>query len=146
MSPGALGADLRRRPVSPRLLVALALLGLFVGVIGARAYERNRVLFTEGGSQVAYVDLAVGLAYIATGLLAWRRRPENRVGALMTAVGFAWFIGAWGNISDWNVLRQAFGAFYDHSKGYDLFRVGLWFEALNQAILIHLILAFPGGG
>ena len=34
---------------------------------------------------------------------------------------------------------------FDHSNGYDAFRVTLWFEALNQAILVHLILAFPGG-
>ena len=146
MSLGAPGVEIRRRRMSPRLLVALALLGLFVGVIGERLYARERVFWGHGsGWQVPYVDLAVGLAFIATGLVAWRRRPENRVGALMTAVGFAWFIGAWGNLTDWNIFRQMFGASYDHSNGYDMFRVGLWFEALSQAILVHLILAFPNG-
>ncbi|MGQ0668712.1 MAG: sensor histidine kinase [Actinomycetota bacterium] len=146
MSLGAPGVEIRRRRVSPWLLAALALLGLFVGVIGARVYAREKTFFvTHGASPAPYVDLAVGLAYIATGLVAWRRRPGNRVGPLMTAVGFTWFIGAWGNVTDWNIFRQAFGGAYDHSNGWDLFRAALWFEALNQAILVHLILAFPGG-
>lgn len=38
-------------------------------------------------------DLASGLAFIAAGLIAWRQRPGNRVGPLMTGIGFAWFGG-----------------------------------------------------
>ena len=32
----------------------------------------------------------IGGAFIGTGLFAWRRRPENRFGALMVAVGFTY--------------------------------------------------------
>ncbi len=136
----------RRPHPNAALLVGLGVLGLFVGVVGERLYIAVWNQFAASANpQVPYVDLAVGLAYIGTGLVAWRRRPENWIGRLMTAMGFAWFIGAWGNLTDWNVLRQAFDPVFDHSNGYDAFRVALWFEALNQAILVHLILAFPAG-
>jgi signal transduction histidine kinase len=35
---------------------------------------------------------AVGWSFVGTGLYAWRRRPENRTGALMVLLGFAWFV------------------------------------------------------
>ena len=33
-------------------------------------------------------------SFVGTGLYAWRRRPESRVGALMVLLGFAWCIPA----------------------------------------------------
>ena len=35
------------------------------------------------------VQLAVGIAFLVAGLVAWWRRPANRLGALMVATGFA---------------------------------------------------------
>ena len=43
------------------------------------------------------LDLAVGAAYLVVGLIAMRRRPGNRIGPLMLAVAFLWFIGNYGN-------------------------------------------------
>jgi DNA-binding CsgD family transcriptional regulator len=37
------------------------------------------------------VDVAVGATFLATGSVAWRRRPENRTGLLMVLSGLAWF-------------------------------------------------------
>jgi DNA-binding CsgD family transcriptional regulator len=37
------------------------------------------------------VDVVVGVSFLAAGLLAWRRRPENRTGLLMVASGIVWF-------------------------------------------------------
>ena len=37
------------------------------------------------------VELAVGLAFLGGGLVAWRRRPENRTGLLMVISAAAWF-------------------------------------------------------
>ena len=34
----------------------------------------------------------VGWSFVGTGLYAWRRRPESRIGLLMVLLGFAWFI------------------------------------------------------
>ncbi|MDT7577365.1 MAG: hypothetical protein QOH17_3698, partial [Pseudonocardiales bacterium] len=41
------------------------------------------------------IDVAfrvVGASFAACGLVAWRRRPDNRSGLLMTATGFALFV------------------------------------------------------
>jgi signal transduction histidine kinase len=35
--------------------------------------------------------LFVGWSFVASGIVAWTRRPENHVGALMLAVGLMWF-------------------------------------------------------
>ena len=37
---------------------------------------------------------SVGWSFIGTGLYAWRRRPESRIGELMVLLGFAWFLAA----------------------------------------------------
>src|SRR6266542_21852 len=136
----------RELALSRPLMAILAMLGAAVAFAGEAMFLRDRESFgLWQHPEIATVDFAVGLAYIFTGLVAWRRRPSNRVGLLMTAVGFAWFIGAWGNLSDLNVWRGVCGFVYDTSPKFDLFRVAYWFEALNQAILLHLILSFPTG-
>ena len=38
-------------------------------------------------------DLVTGWTLIACGLVAWSRRPGSRIGALMAATGFSWFLG-----------------------------------------------------
>src|SRR3954451_8828068 len=40
-----------------------------------------------------------GLAYTASGLIAARRRPDNRLGALMVALGLLWLAGWLGGVS-----------------------------------------------
>ncbi|MBI4897099.1 MAG: sensor histidine kinase [Actinobacteria bacterium] len=74
------------------------------------------------------VALLVGWSFIGTGLFAWWRRPLNRTGMLMTAVGFTWFISSL-TISD--------------VPGVFIFGV-----ALNNLVLIvlaYLVFAFPSG-
>jgi len=117
----------------PRLIV-LALVGLLVGAVGEWASVVN-----GQHAVIAGVDLAVGLTYLTAGLVAMRRRPGNRIGMLMTAFALAWFIGAWGNVS----VAREFGEVPVY--GFDQVRVVIWFDALNQAVLVHLILAFPSG-
>jgi signal transduction histidine kinase len=45
------------------------------------------------GAEAILTDAASGLAFCLAGLAAWRRRPANRVGPLMTGIGLAWFGG-----------------------------------------------------
>jgi signal transduction histidine kinase len=71
---------------------------------------------------------ALGLGFIGTGLFAWWRRPENRFGALMTAVGFAWYIGA---------LAESNNAL--------LFTIGLTFGGAVWGVIVMMLLAFPSG-
>ena len=74
------------------------------------------------------LEVLVGLAFVASGLVARVRRPENRTGSLMILVGLSWFGGA----------LQASNASLPYTLGY----AG---GTLIAAILIHLMLAFPSG-
>jgi class 3 adenylate cyclase len=68
------------------LLVAAAVSALGVFAIGALArypYPASSLV----------VDAIVGWSFLAAGLVAWDRRPENRIGPLMVLAGIAWFIG-----------------------------------------------------
>ena len=79
---------------------------------------------------VATVGLAVpvGLGFVAAGLYAWHRRPENRTGPLMAAVGYTWFLGALAESDDSLV-----------------FSLGNALGAVNIGFLVWLVLAYPSG-
>jgi hypothetical protein len=76
----------------------------------------------------AAITLVIGWSFIGVGLFAWARRPDNRVGMLMVAVGFTWFLGQMG-ISNVPLL----------------FTVGNYFSSLFIVVGIHLLFAFPSG-
>jgi signal transduction histidine kinase len=77
---------------------------------------------------IAIFGPVIGAAFIGTGLLAWWRRPENRFGALMVAVGFSYCLsGLIVTTDSW------------------LFIAGLLLIAVPYAILFHILLAFPSG-
>ncbi|WP_353940951.1 histidine kinase [Streptomyces sp. HUAS MG91] len=104
-------------------LTGAAALAVVSASAGTWAYGRS------GASASDLVrDLAVGGAYVIAGLVAWRRRPANHTGPLMTAEGITWFFG--------NLQGSAVPA---------LFSFGAWWEALNMAVLLHLVLSFPEG-
>ena len=77
---------------------------------------------------IAVFGPIIGGAFIGTGLFAWLRRPENRFGALMVALGFAYCL------SGLIVSTDAWP-----------FIAGLTLIALPYAILFHILLAFPSG-
>ena len=107
-------------------LAAAAALGLALSAIAmllvlASDHEDNKA---------ATIALAVtaGVSFIASGLFALWRRPENRTGYLLAAVGYLWFFGALSESNnDW------------------LFTVGGALGSLVFGAFIHLLLAFPGG-
>ena len=72
--------------------------------------------------------LPVGLAFVAAGLIAWSRRPENRTGILMAAVGFTWFIGA-----------------LSESNSSLVFSLGVAFGSVVYGFFVWLVLGFPSG-
>src|SRR5262249_28601252 len=76
----------------------------------------------------AVLALLAGLSFIAAGLVAWSRRPDNHVGRLMVATGFAWFL---------NPLTLANEAW--------IFTLANATQALVLAVFVHLLLAFPTG-
>jgi len=76
-----------------------------------------------------FVYRVTGGSFIVSGLIAWQRRPENRVGALMVAVGFALFADP--------LLSQP-----DSSLAKTL---GLLFTDFWSVIFAVLLLCFPHG-
>lgn len=79
--------------------------------------------------QWAAVGLTIiGAVYVATGCLAWRRRPGNRMGALLVAGGYAWLASS--------LVNTAVPA---------LVAAGLMTATVPLAVLLHLLLAFPSG-
>ncbi|MFD2766542.1 ATP-binding protein [Micromonospora eburnea] len=101
----------------------LAALAVAVGGLGAWAYANT------GASPSDWArDLAVGLSFATAGLVARWRRPGNPVWLLLYLDGVTWFLGN-----------------FQGTRVPALFAVGAWLEALNMAILVHLLLAFPYG-
>jgi signal transduction histidine kinase len=78
------------------------------------------------------VSAAVGIvttwSFVGTGLYAWWRRPGNRFGALMTAVGFTFLLGAL-TASDESML----------------FTIGILLSSVYFAVFAHMLLVYPDG-
>jgi signal transduction histidine kinase len=74
------------------------------------------------------VVLIVGWGFIGVGLFAWDRRPNNSVGSLMVATGFAWLL-SWISASNTSVL----------------FTAGVFLSSLYFVTAIHMLLAAPYG-
>ena len=70
-----------------------------------------------GRPELFGLDAAAGFSLVFLGLAAWAQRPESRVGPIMSAAGFAWFLGT------------------------------LWSPAvyLHRGPLAHLLLSYPRG-
>jgi signal transduction histidine kinase len=111
---------------SKRAVWALAVLGFACGIALVPGIATSD--FAEDRGLWIALDLVIGFGFIGTGAFAWRRRPGNRVGALMMATGFAWYL---------SVAPLVDSAF--------LFTVGQATSNLFVATAIHLLLAFPSG-
>src|SRR5207248_45882 len=72
--------------------------------------------------------LVVGWSFVAGGLIAWTRRPENRTGRLLVATGFVFFT-----------------RFLTESNQPVVFALGEATSALLLAVFVHLLLAYPTG-
>ena len=77
----------RERPWLALLPVGLAAGGIALALVLTSSHEDNTIVN-------AVLGLVLGWSFIGSGLFAWSRRPSNRTGPLMVAVGFVWFLGA----------------------------------------------------
>jgi hypothetical protein len=104
------------------LLAAALVAGLGVAALQLASDHRDPV--------AVWVVFAPGVCwcFVATGLYAWRHRPESRIGALMVALGFAWLLFC---------LQAA-----DSPVVYTIALVlgGLW-----GSLFLHIGLSFPSG-
>jgi signal transduction histidine kinase len=109
-----------------RALWALAAAGVLFGVADLALILNSDFVDARGAWGAG--ALVVGWSFIGVGLFAWGRRPDNRVGMLMAAAGFAWLVTAAG-LGDLPLV----------------FTLGQVFGAVFFAVICHLLLAFPGG-
>jgi signal transduction histidine kinase len=109
-----------------RALLALFVLGvLFAGADVALVLTSNH---DDQKLVTAILGPLIGLAFIGTGAFAWWRRPLNRFGLLMTAVGFAWFVGG---------LTES-----DNAIAYT---IGNYVGPLYLVLVVQMLLGFPTG-
>ena len=109
-----------------RALIALAVAGFALGLAALALVTTS----DRADDPAAWIVLALtlGWGFAGAGIFAWWRRPENRIGPLMTLVGFLWFLGALGSA--------------DTAWAYTL---GLLVGALWLGALVHMLVAFPTG-
>jgi signal transduction histidine kinase len=121
MADGMAGVALSRRQA-----VAIAAAGIAAGallfMVALSADDLSRPGYR------AALACWTTLPYIFAGVIAWRRRPESRLGRLMVMAGF----GTVPNFLVW-------------SDNDFLFTVGVAMQFLPPALYLHLFLAFPSG-
>ena len=81
----------------------------------------------DGMPLQAVLFLLVGWSFVASGCVAWSRRPENHVGALMVVIGLIWFVS--------QLLRR--GRSRSRSPS------GIWLGDLWLLPLAFLLAGFP---
>jgi signal transduction histidine kinase len=109
-----------------RALWGIGLAGLAVGVVTIFLVANS----DHDTEKVPTLILGpfIGWSFIGVGLYAWWRRPDNRVGALMTAVGFAF----------------ALSALFEATAPLP-YTFGIVFGSFYAAVIVHMLLAFPTG-
>jgi len=103
------------------IAVALAEIGVALALILTSDHESHKWA-------TAALACTAGVSFIAAGLVALYRRPENRTGVYLAGVGYLWFLAALteGN-HDW------------------LFTLGTWLGNLAFIPFAALVLAYPTG-
>jgi signal transduction histidine kinase len=114
-----------RSPNTRDALVAAA--ALAVGVAAAALVATSDREPTPAWAS-AGLALLVGWAYIASGLVAWRHRPELLLGPVMIFIGFTWFV-----------------TFLADSDDPALFTIGTALENVYLLGFVYLVLSFPSG-
>jgi signal transduction histidine kinase len=110
-----------RRALLTLLALGIVSAGLVATVTLASRHEPDKALAVVAG-------VVIGLSFIGVGLFAWWRRPLNRFGLLMTAVGFAWFVGG---------LTESDNAI--------VWTIGSYISPLYLVLVVQLVLSFPTG-
>lgn len=112
--------------MSRRLLLGLVLAGAAI-TGAAAALELFAHAFQPFGPAEKVAQVATDGIWIVAGLIAWQRRPGNRVGPLMTAVGF---------------VDLAHHLYWHAALPFTLAELASF---LAVPVALHLFLAFPGG-
>ena len=111
--------------------MAVAGAGLVLGV-STLVFARENVgsSFAERSPVAGVVLLAAGWLAIGVGVLATRRRPGRRYGALLVAAGFTWFLAEWDNPASGSAL---------------IFSLGVVLGAACPPLVAHAAFTYPSG-
>src|SRR5499427_8484701 len=109
---------------------AVLVAGLALGVFSL-AVARGGAGYSFGGSSAfaGAAELAAGYALLAVGFTAWMRPPQARLGVILVAASFAWFLLEWSN----------------PAAGSVVFTIGLVLYAAAAPLVAHAMLAYPDG-
>src|SRR6516165_8628440 len=110
---------------------AVLVAGLALGVFSL-AVARGEAGYSFGGSSAfaGATELVAGYALLAVGFTAWMRPRQARLGAILVAASFAWFLLEWNNPA-----AGSAGAF----------TAGLVLYAAAPPLVAHAMLAYPEG-
>lgn len=111
---------------SPPLREALAALALSLAVLVV--VEVCAIVAAEGSPWLPLTLPLVGAVYAAAGLVAWQRRPRNRIGLLLVLGGLA---------------NLVLGAGATGIRSLEV--IGAIVATVPLAVIVHLLLAFPSG-
>lgn len=117
---------MNQRLVIPAVAVAALVAGELAVVLTSTSQHAE--LRVVGHPEASVFVLLIGWSFVGSGLMAWHRRRTSRFGALMMAVGFAWFAAA-----------------LTASNRPVLFSIGLVIAPLWIGIFLHALLSFPMG-
>ena len=122
------GASLSRErgwldPSPTTALLLIAATAIVAVGLTAEVLSRSAIPATD-----VALDLVTGWTIALSGLIAWRRRPESRVGPLLVVSGLTWFLG---NLIVSEVAPVAF--------------VGAVFLMVHRAPIFQAVLTYPTG-
>jgi signal transduction histidine kinase len=105
--------------------------GLAFGAVSI-AFARSEPGYSFGGASAfgSAAELVAGYALLAVGLVALARRGEGRLGGVLLAASFAWFLLEWNNPGNGSAF---------------VFTLGLVLYVAAPPIVAHAVLGYPGG-
>jgi signal transduction histidine kinase len=105
--------------------------GLAFGALSV-ALARGEPAFSFAGASAlrGAAELIAGYGLLAVGLVAWARRGEGRLAAILITASFAWFVLEWNNPGNGSAF---------------VFTVGLVLYVAAPPIVAHVALGYPGG-
>ena len=113
------------------LRFAVLAAGLAFGVFSLAVARRGAGYSLGGGSVLTgAAELIAGYALLAVGLAAWMRPRQARLGAIVVAASFAWFLAGWATPGAGSAV---------------VFTAGLALYAAAPPVVAHAMLAYPDG-
>ena len=94
-------------------------LALVLGTAFAIGAEAQQLGHADRPAAWIAGDFLGGWTFLVTGAIAWVRRPGNRLGPLLLAIGATWFVGTWGrsNVELVSHVARSFQGIYEPLLG-----------------------------